>query len=143
MAFAVRCEGQAGQTVVVMRQPQCLFRAEELFATDSSERPGRATTIERVFIGNRPQPIVEVPTWMFSEYMTDEELSEARHARDIIGTTFETEWTRKLTAQLRFVEAANSLLFDACQPCLGITFEISFLVPCVWEGVLWGRGLSP
>lgn len=144
-ALAFRCEGDPGQTVMVMRQPHFLFRAEELFATDTSERPGRATTIERVFVGNKTQPIVEVPTWMFSEYMTDEELSEARQARDIIGTTLETEWARKLAAQLRFIEAVKSLRFDICNPCLQITFEVTFSRTlarrCAWEAVLWGSGI--
>lgn len=35
----------------------------------------------------------------------------------------------------------NGIKFDTCQPALTITFQISFLQTCTWQGVLFGKAV--
>jgi hypothetical protein len=52
--FGPVCQG-AGTTTTVSQNPQCLFRAEKVMATDTGSPAGTGTRIQQIFVGNKLQ----------------------------------------------------------------------------------------
>jgi hypothetical protein len=133
--------GEAGETVVVSKRPECAFRGDELFAFDTSPRPGHGTLIVHAWVGHTPQ-FEDVPTWMFYEWLPPEEREAYETAAKLVGTRFETAEARAAAARLRIAKAAMRLTWRTCEPALEITMRVLFRETCRWEAVLWGLGLG-
>lgn len=52
--FGPVCSG-AGTTTTISQNPQCLFRAEKVMATDTASPAGTGTRIQQIFVGNKLQ----------------------------------------------------------------------------------------
>ena len=139
VTYLFSAQGEAGQTVHVIHKPWRTFRAEELFAFDTSSHPGHGTVISRVFVGAESQ-FSDIPTWMFYEWVPESERAAMRAATKLCGTTYETEDTRAVAAKLRILDAAMRFKW-VCSGGLDITFSVTFRETCKWEAVLLGTEL--
>lgn len=64
---SIECEGRAGTTQTAVLNPQCLFRATKIIATD--DEGGAATSINQIIVGQRlvlPAAGVGIPTTEFA-----------------------------------------------------------------------------
>lgn len=135
--MAFECKGKAGDVIIVARQPRNLFRGSELFAIDTSSRPGCGTIIRCALIGAYPV-FRDVPTWMFSEWVAPDEREAYESAAKLVGTQFETEGSRAAKQQIRKIDAVLKMQWPTCDPSLNIIFQIEFKTDCQWQAVLWG-----
>lgn len=130
-------EGGAGETGHAIYRSHTMLKPLELFAFDTSTHPGHGTVIERIFFGADAQPFERVPTWMFYEWVPEDERVVMRATAKLNGTKHETAETRAAAARLRIAEAAGRLDWRQCYPGLDITFSVKFREACKWEAVLW------
>lgn len=130
-------QGNAGEIGACTYRAWNTLRPQELFAFDTSPHPGHGTVIERVFFGADAQPFVDIPTWMFYEWVPEDERVVMRAAAKLNGTQHETAETRAAAARLRIADAAGRLDWRQCSGGLDITFAVKFREACKWEAVLW------
>lgn len=136
---ALSVDGKAGAIITHVIRRYNVFRPRDLFATDTSPKPGYATRIHRMFVGALAQPVDDVPTWMFAElWMDDDEKKVCEDAKLLLGTCEETPSVREAARRLRLVEAVRSLTWSTWLAGIDVTVEIAFDADCTWQGVFQG-----
>ena len=119
------------------------FKGDELFAFDTSPRPGHGTHIENIFVGNQSTlPPGGVPTWMFYEWIAPQDREAYGKLVALVGTEFEDDKARNAKAILRIADAGNKFTWPTWLPALSVTINVRFHETCKWEAVLWGWELS-
>ena len=141
--YAFSVHGEKNTTKTIHIQPQAYFKPAEMFADDTSSRPGHGTQITSVFVGQRPAYVVQsgqqgIPTWMFREWVTDDDLAIMEEAAKLFGTEYETEASREAASRLRILRAASKIPWTTCQTSFTVSITVSFDETCKFEGVLWG-----
>ena len=103
--------GAAATTVTISVQPQCLFRAEKLIVAELG--------------GGNPTGLNTTITAM------------------LVGQKNQLPATGGGISSLSFANGAlgNGIKFDTCQPALSISFTVSFLTACTWQGTLFGKAV--
>ena len=139
-----RCAGRAGVTTTCIERVQHTFKPRELFATDTSTRPGYGVGIGMIFSGadntwkNVVSPTGGVPTWMFGEYVLPEQRSCLERLAAQMGTSEEDDFARLAAARLRYANAAARFPWGLWYAGLDIIINLHFEADCTWQAVFWG-----
>ena len=135
-----RAAGKAGRIVHVERTDFYTLRDGELFAVDSSPRPGHGTRIVRAVNGATVM-LVDIPTWFFSEWIPPLDKTPIEKLASLCGTDLyspevHAAWTR---LKIATIAGKMKLKMDVAVP---FSFDIHFDVDCVWDGVIFGNILA-
>ena len=118
-------DGKAGETKTLAVNPQCLFRAEKLIATDSSGA-GTDTRIINVFVGMQAQM---GSAWPLSQDSSKEPVAIGN---DRLGMS---------TAHFGPDVLGNGFKWKSCEKGLHVTISIYFHKDSRWEGTLFGKAM--
>lgn len=113
---------QAGVVTVITVAPECLYRIENVVATDSSSTAGYGTRVLSVAVGQRVQRPANdrgVLTFFFgTNAFINTKGSKVRGGYTQIGST--------------------GILYDTVQRDLKISFTVSFVQACTFDATLFG-----
>lgn len=137
--------GKVGESHTASSTAYTIFKGVEFFAMDDSPHPGHGTIIRAVFNGNInffPNGDVEIPTWMFYEWVAPEDRKAIENLAALVGTKHEMPEARIAKLQLRIISTTEKMSWPTWQAGIPFWFQIEFRETCRWEGVLWGWEIS-